>query len=128
MTNPTIIPYFSFADGPAAIAFLTEAFGFEVVQKADAEDGTLVHCEMRYGEGVIMMGTDAQRGKGSPGVYVVVEDVEAHHARAVKAGAEIVYGPEQTEWGTWRYRCLGPEGHEFTFGTYSPSTEPPSWA
>ncbi len=126
MTTPTIVPYFSFKDGPAAIDFLEKAFGFEVVQRADADDGTLMHCEMRYGDGVIMMGTD-DRPTGSPGVYVVVTDVQAHHAQAVKAGAEIVYGPEQTEWGTWRYRAIGPEGHEFSFGTYAPSTEPPSW-
>ncbi|WP_208350427.1 VOC family protein [Pseudaestuariivita rosea] len=128
MSQPTIVPYFSFADGAAAIEFLEKAFGFEIIQRQDAEDGTLIHCEMRYGDGVVMMGTDAGRAKGSPGVYVVVEDVQAHHDRAMKHGARIVYGPEQTEWGTWRYRALGPEGHEFTFGTYSPSTEPPSWA
>lgn len=126
MTQPTIVPYFSFADGPAAIEMLTKAFGFEVVLRADAEDGTLQHAEMKYGDGVIMMGTAEGASKGSPGLYVVVEDVHAHHAHAVEQGVEIVFGPQQTEWGTWRYRCIGPEGHEFSFGKYLPSTERPA--
>ena len=127
MSNPSIIPYFSYTDGPAAISFLESAFGFEVVQRADGDDGALLHCEMRYGDGVIMMGT-GEAAKGSPGVYVVVKDVAAHHKQAVEAGAEIVYPPEKTEWGTDRYRAKDPEGHEWSFGTYSPSTEPPEWA
>lgn len=127
MTQPTIIPYLSYRDGGAAIDFLTKAFGFTVTIRADADDGTLTHAELAYGDGVILMGT-ADLGKGSPGTYVVVEDVEAHHANAMANGAQEVYPPEKTEWGTMRYRCKDPDGHEWTFGTYSPSTEPPSWA
>ena len=55
------------------------------------------------------------------GVYVVVDDVDAHHERARAAGARIVYGPEDTDFGTRRYRALDPEGYEWSFGTYSPS-------
>ena len=37
--------------------------------------------------------------RGTPGIHVVVGDVAAHHARASAAGTEIVFGPEETEWG-----------------------------
>jgi len=50
----------------------------------------------------------------------VVDDVDAHHGRG-SAGARIVYGPEDTDFGTRRYRALDPEGYEWGFGTYSPS-------
>lgn len=126
MTQPTIAPYLSYKDGAAAIAFLETAFGFRVNIRQDAEDGTLVHAELVYGDGVILMGT-ADLPHGTPGIYVVVEDVAAHHAQAVAAGAEIVYVPEETEWGTMRYRCRDLEGQEWTFGTYAPSTEAPAW-
>ncbi|MEL6915652.1 MAG: VOC family protein [Pseudomonadota bacterium] len=126
-TSPGIIPYFSYADGHAAVAFLEAAVGFHVVQTADAEDGSLLRCEMARGMGLIMMGT-GETAKGTPGTYVVVEDVHEHHDRAVAAGAEIVYGVETTEWGTKRYRCRDLEGHEWTSGSYAPSTEPPRWA
>ena len=51
----------------------------------------------------------------------MVDDVDAHHARAKSAGARVVYGPEDTDFGTRRYRALDPEGYEWSFGTYAPS-------
>ncbi|MBF9032311.1 hypothetical protein HKCCE3408_18075 [Rhodobacterales bacterium HKCCE3408] len=125
--TPTIVPYLSYKDGKAAIAFLENAFGFKTVLSQFEEDGTLLHAEMAYGKGVILMGT-ADLARGTPGIYVVVEDVTAHHARAMAAGATLVYGPERTSWGTERYRVTDPEGQEWTFGTYQPSTAPPDWA
>ena len=124
--TPTIVPYLSYRDGTAAIDFLERAFGFRTVISQVDDDGTLVHAELAYGKGVILMGT-ADLPRGTPGIYVVVEDVAAHHARAMEAGATLVYGPETTQWGTERYRVTDPEGQEWTFGTYQPQTEPPDW-
>ena len=124
--TPSIVPYLSYADGPAAIDFLTRAFGLRVNVRQDADDGSVQHAELVHGNGVILMGT-ADLPKGSPGIYLVVDDVDAHHDRATAAGAEVVYGPEDTEWGTRRWRGRDPEGHEWTFGTYAPSTAAPSW-
>ncbi|WP_179380932.1 VOC family protein [Jannaschia marina] len=125
--NPDIVPYLSYRDAQAAIDFLTTAFGLSVVQVQTGDDGAVVHAELRHGNGVIMLGA-ADLPKGSPGIFLVVEDVDAHHARAVEGGAEVVYGPEDTEWGARRWRARDPEGHEWSFGTYQPSTEPPAWA
>ena len=126
MTKPTIVPYLSYRDAAAAIDFLTKAFGFKVNVRADSDDGSVEHAELVYGDGVILMGT-ADLPKGTTGVYVAIEDVTAHHANAMANGAEEVFPPEQTEWGTQRYRCKDFEGQEWTFGTYAPSTEPPAW-
>ncbi|MGB0498550.1 MAG: VOC family protein [Rubricella sp.] len=126
--KPTLTPYFSYVDAKAAMAFLESAFGFEPVQSYDGEGGRLVHGEMRFGDGVIMLGTvDHPPARQSPGVYVVVADVDAHYERAKAAGADIVYPPEDTEFGTRRYRARDIEGHEWSFGTYQPQTEPPQW-
>ncbi|MGB3406749.1 MAG: VOC family protein [Jannaschia sp.] len=126
--RPSIVPYLSYVDAKAAMAFLETAFGLETVQAFDGEDGRLMHGEMRSGNGVIMLGTvDALAAKASPGLYVVVEDVDAHHARAMAAGAREVYPPEDTEFGTRRWRALDLEGHEWSFGTYQPQTEAPQW-
>ena len=125
-SSPSIVPYFTYADPHAAIDFLERAFGLERVQVMDAQDGSLMHAELRHGEGVVMLG-QGEAPRGSPGVYLVVADVDAHHARAAGAGAGIVYPPEDTEFGTRRYRARDPEGHEWSFGTYAPSTEPPAW-
>jgi uncharacterized glyoxalase superfamily protein PhnB len=125
-----MVPYFGYKNAAAALRWLAEAFGFEERQAYAAPDGTVMHAEMAFGGGVVMIGTGEPPAEGdaaatSPtgqGIYVVVEDVDAHHERAKAAGARIDYGPDDTDFGTWRYRALDPEGYEWSFGTYSPST------
>ncbi len=124
--TPQIVPYLSYVDGKAAIEFLTAAFGFSVVQSQVDDDGALIHAELAFGTGMVLLGT-ADLPKGSPGTYVVVENVAEHFERAKKAGVEVVFEPEETQWGAQRYRVKDLEGHEWTFGTYQPQTEPPAW-
>lgn len=125
--KPSIVPYLLYADGHAARAFLERAFGLSTVFALNAEDGALMHAEMAYGNSVVMIGTVESAGKGGSGLYLVVEDVDAHHAQAVAAGAEIVYPPEDAEFGTRRYRARDLEGHEWSFGSYQPQTTAPEW-
>ncbi len=126
----SIVPYFGYRDAPAAIDFLVTAFGMERVNVVEEGDGLIAHAELRHGDGVIMLGSWLEgQGEGTPienaGTYLVVEDVDAHHSAAVEAGAEIVYGPQDTEFGTRRYRARDPERYEWSFGTYSPGQ---SWS
>ena len=128
--EPTMFPYFSYRDANAALEWLESAFGFERVVAYPDENGSIVHAEMRFDGGALMMGTGEppqvlDPGAVSPnghGVYVRVEDVDAHHERAKAAGARVVYPPQDTEFGTRRYRVLDLEGYEWSFGTYRPAT------
>ena len=127
--GPTMVPYFGYKNAAAALRWLAEAFGFEERQAYAAPDGTVMHAEMAFGGGVVMIGTGEPPAEGDAaatfptghGIYVVVEDVDAHHERAKAAGARIVYGPEETDFGTRRYRALDSEGYEWSFETYGPS-------
>ena len=106
-----------------------DILGLERIQAYEDQSGQIIHAEMSHGSGVIMIGTgeppqpDSAEGVSprAHGTYVVVDDVDAHHARARAAGATIVYPPEDTEFGTRRYRALDLEGYEWSFGTYEPS-------
>ncbi|MBM7069940.1 VOC family protein [Actibacterium sp. 188UL27-1] len=122
--TPHIVPSLSYKDGGGAVEFLTRVVGMEVVRVAKTDDGTVLHAELKHGNGVIMMAT-VDLPKESPGIDLVVEDVAAHHATVASAGAAIVYPPEQTEWDTDRYRARDPEGREWSFGTYQPQTVAP---
>lgn len=121
-------PYFSYRDVAGALDWLERAFGFERLAVQAGPDGRVMHAEMRLGEAVIMMGeADAlhappgpQAKAACPGVYLAMDEIDAHHARAVSAGARIVFPPEDTGWGARRYRALDPEGYEWSFGTYRP--------
>ncbi len=54
------------------------------------------------------------------GIYVVVEDADAHYAAAKAAGAEIVREIKTQDYGGRDYSCRDLEGHIWTFGTYDP--------
>lgn len=121
----SIVPYFSYVDAATAVAWLESAFGLEPTVVVPDEDGVVVHAEMRHRGAYIMLGQVDHRPAGQPagpGVYLVVEDVDAHHERARSAGADIVYPPEDTPFGTRRYRARDVEGYEWSFGTYAPGS------
>jgi uncharacterized glyoxalase superfamily protein PhnB len=126
------VPYFSYRDAAAALDWLETAFGFERKQDYRDDSGTVVHAELRFGGGSVMLGSGdppapnpSRESETSPrahGVYVVVDDVDASYECAVAAGAQVVYPPEDTEFGTRRFRVLDLEGYEWSFGNYSPTT------
>jgi uncharacterized glyoxalase superfamily protein PhnB len=118
-----IIPQLSVLDVQAYVAFLRDAFGFEVAEDwRDPSDPDHVNIEMSLGEARIGIGR-AQRARRVPkedgvptmGLYVVVEDVDAHHERARAAGAEITFPLADQPWGHRMYGAVDPEGHEWGF-------------
>ncbi|GGP68014.1 VOC family protein [Streptomyces abikoensis] len=125
---PAISPALLYHDAKAAIRLLTEAFGFEQSALYESEDGTVLHAELVYGNGIVMIGSkgrggvfdEAMAGGGPSGVYVVVEDTDAHHRRAVEHGAEIVMPPTDQEYGSRDYMARDAEGNVWSFGTYAP--------
>ena len=119
-----IFPMLAYEDVPTAIDWLEAAFGFEERgRRYVMEDSTVGHAELDIGGEVVMLAT-ANRDYESPkthretcaaakrwldnpwvidGVLVLVDDLEAHHARAVAAGASVIRPPEE-----------GPDGRLFT--------------
>lgn len=125
MASPSIAPYLSYPDVDAALRFLSTAFGFEVSVRWE-EAGVVQHAEVTWAGSTVMLGTGedqvgpvSNRSVGH-GIYVVVEDVDEHYERARAAGAHVVFPPEDTPWGTRRYRVLDLEGREWSFGSYQP--------
>ena len=119
-----IIPYLSYADAPAAIDFLCKAFGFEERFRYPMPDGRVGHAELGYRDNVVMLASAYEGFGESPlrlpavhgQVYCFVEDVDAHFARARKAGATIAAEPKNDH-GTRFYRVIDPEGHRWIFST-----------
>ena len=127
-----IFPALRYRDAPAAIEWLERAFGFERLAVHPGPDGTVAHAELILDGGVVMLGSvkpdayGARRprevGEISQSLYVWVADVDAHHARAAAAGAEVFRGPEDTFYGSREYSCRDLEGHVWSFGNYRPET------
>src|SRR5262245_58395797 len=102
-TTATMISCLNYRDADAAVDWLNHAFGFGEHAVYRGEDGKVIHAELSFGNGMIMLGPEGKGEFGKkvmtlPGaaggctqtVYVIVVDADAHHARAVAAGAEIV--------------------------------------
>ncbi|MEU7316339.1 VOC family protein [Streptomyces sp. NPDC007083] len=118
-------PALTYRDPRAAVDFLQAAFGFEPVRVFEGDDGSVVHAELRFGDGLVMLGTardsGLMAGLGPGAVYVSVQDPDAHHARAVEAGSEIVLPPTDQDYGSREYAARDPEGNLWSFGTYTPT-------
>ncbi|MFG2893216.1 VOC family protein [Streptomyces sp. NPDC048248] len=125
---PTIYPTVLYRDARAAIRLLTDAFGFTQDAVYEGEGGAVLHAELSYGNGKVMLGSKGHGGvfdtamgdSGPTGVYVVVEDTDAHFARAEAAGAEILMAPKDQDYGSRDYMARDGEGNIWSFGTYVP--------
>jgi PhnB protein len=117
----TVTPYLLYEDGDAAIEFLTRAFGFrEELRKTGAAGG--LHAELEVPpEGRIYLGqaTSDFRNPAVVGstsqVYIIVSDVDAHHARAKEAGATIIEDLNDLPVRPPSVRMRRPQGHEWYF-------------
>ena len=126
----TMFPFTQYENAKAAIDWLCQAFGFERHEVYEGEDGKILHAELAYGASVFMLGSAADTGFGlktarelgavTGGVYVQVDDIDAHYERARSAGAEIVRELADTEYGSREYLARDPEGQLWSFGTYRP--------
>jgi uncharacterized glyoxalase superfamily protein PhnB len=118
-----VAPYLFYESvGPAA-EWLQTAFGFsEVVSYRDDRDD-VTYAELSYAGSPIMVGRFGRhyRNPKSTGyvsqlVFVQVDDVDAHFARAVAAGATILEPVSDKPYGMRQYTAEDPEGHRWAFG------------
>lgn len=109
---------------------MTEGLGFTEEAVYEGENGTVLHAELSCGNGRVMLGSKgregvfakAMQGAGPAGVYVVVDEVDEHHARAVEYGVEILLPPTDQDYGSRDYMARDAEGNVWTFGTYAPGS------
>jgi uncharacterized glyoxalase superfamily protein PhnB len=130
----SVIPTLRYHDGHRAIEFLCKAFGFEAAAVYEGPDNTVAHAQLVLGGGMIMLGSGQHGGEYgnwvqppaqpgvvlTSGVYVIVDDCDAHYARAKAAGAQILMEPRDEDYGGRHYACRDPEGYVWSFGTYDP--------
>ncbi len=133
MTEPQRTQQFSpvliYDDALKAIQFLTEAFGFTEHAIHRTPDGAIAHAELAYGGGFIGLADrlgDSVFDLGPCAIYVVVDDPDAHHARAVAAGADVVFPLTDQDYGSRDYAVRDAEGFVWCFGTYAIGSSPGS--
>ena len=116
-----------YRDCPAAIGFLTSAFGFERVVVYE-EGGVVHHGELRLGDSMVMVGSNRPNDEvhgnrvGLGWTYIGIDGTDALFERAKAAGAEIVREPFDTDYGSRDFMVRDPEGNMWMLGTYDPAT------
>ena len=132
-SNSSLIPCLRYRDAPAAIEWLCSNCGFQCHLVAPGPDNTIAHAQLSLGKGMIMLGSvvDSEYGQlirqpdeiggfETQSVYVIVADADAVYASAKAAGATIVIGIKDEDYGGRGFSCRDPEGRLWNIGTYDP--------
>ena len=128
MSEPTatVWPCLVYRDARAALAFCTDVLGFEEALVVPPDGDVVGHAELRWPEGGgVMLGSAGRDHSefstqpiGGSSLYVVTDDPQAVHDRAVDAGAEIIREMRDEDYGSTGFSLRDPEGNLWSFGTY----------
>ena len=121
--TPRVAPGVAYEDVPAAIQWLTDAFGFRERGEARLTGRGFTLSWMELGNGLIAISTAGGHevagpkslGKTTQSVKVYVDDIRSHFQRAKSAGAKILAEIEEGFRGGSYYRAMDPEGHLWEF-------------
>ena len=108
-----------------AADWLCNAFGFRVRLRIGNHRAQLV-----YGAGAVIvtqLSEGAADGRPAHSVLMRVEDADAHHERAVTAGAAIGRPPTDYPYGERQYTAMDLGGHRWTFSQSIADVDPADW-
>jgi uncharacterized glyoxalase superfamily protein PhnB len=114
----TVVPVLVYPDVRAAVAWLTDVFGFrERLRIGESHrsqlnvgaDGAVIVCDVRHDQ------VPPTRGAVASYVMVRVDDVHAHHRHSVERGANVLMEPTDFEYGERQYSVEDLAGHHWMF-------------
>ncbi len=134
----SVIPGLRYRNAKAMIDWLCEAFGFEKQAVYMGEGNVVMHAQLTFGNGMIMIGsadnqTAASRlfkqpdeigGAETQSSCLVASDIDAIYASAKRVGAKMLMDLEEKPHGGKAFTCSDPEGHIWYVGTYDPWESP----
>ncbi|MCC6573522.1 MAG: glyoxalase [Planctomycetes bacterium] len=136
-TTATVIPCMCYRDPNAAIQWLCKVFGFKKHYVVPDETGGVVHAELSFGNGMMMLGPLTKGdwsklirqpsdlgGAETQCPCVVVENADVVYRNVKKAGGEIVIDIADQHYGGRSFTCRDLEGHIWNIGTYDPFHPP----
>jgi uncharacterized glyoxalase superfamily protein PhnB len=134
--QPPIVPYLYYENVEQALCWLAAAFGF---RERDGEtlrspEGRVVHAAMDIDGRTFMLGSPGadyrnpkHLGGTTQNLYVHVENVEAHYARAKHMNAHLLSEIGDAFYGDRRYGVEDPEGHHWYFAQTIKQVAPTDW-
>jgi uncharacterized glyoxalase superfamily protein PhnB len=137
-SKSTVIPGMRYRDCLAAIEWLCKALGFEKHAVYIGEGSSVMHAELIFGNGMIMLGSESNRseyskytampddlgGRETHTISLIVSDCDAAYAQAKAADAEMVFELAEKGYGGKAFTCRDPEGYLWHVGSYNPWETP----
>ena len=125
MPSSTVIPVLPYPDIIAAIDWLTGAFGFTLRLQIATH-----RAQLNAGDGAVVLTHNPSFKESSPTGYSVmirVDDVDAHHNRAIQYQARILSPPCDHPYGERQYTVADLAGHIWTFSQSISDVDPREW-
>ncbi|HYV13502.1 MAG TPA: VOC family protein [Pyrinomonadaceae bacterium] len=96
----TVAVYFHPVGAPRFIDFVEKAFGAQVVERHQSDEGFVYHSKLRIGDSIIELGEAHGQWQPMPSaIYLYVEDVDATYQQALNAGATSALEPTDQPYG-----------------------------
>ena len=122
----SVVPHLVVKGAADALEFYKRAFGMEeILRMASPSGDSIVHAELRHGNGVIFLADEFPQcqGPGALGgspvtIHLHVADIDSAFQQAVDAGAEAVMPPADMFWGDRYGKLRCPFGHEWSMAQH----------
>lgn len=127
-----VTPMLAIKGAANAIEFYKKAFGAVELFRLTAPDGTIAHAEFKIGSAVVMLAEENPQYNTSPATLggtsvllsLYVPDVDAFAARAVAAGAKLVFPINNQFYGDRSGRIADPFGYLWMVATHIEDVSP----
>ena len=130
MPSESILSVVRYSDPGFAAEWLCRAFGFAVHRSTDRLEGGLAYVVLRCGDDLVLIASSGDDDlivepgevskRSTQAYFIPPEEIDAHCATAVQAGAAIEISPRDKDGGRY-YVCRDPGGHLWVFGQPPPS-------
>ena len=125
---PAISAHLTVADVGKAAAFYARAFGFVPMGPPMKAGKLVIHAVLGHEGSAIMLGCPSPRPPHKTplaaklkaqafGLYVYVQDVDAHYKKVKRFKGITASAPQDTFWGDRMYDVVDHDGHRWTFAS-----------
>ena len=123
----TVFPILRYNDARAAIRWLCDALGFELLFSVPESGPVVRHAQLTLGPNLIMVGSvrpadglssPAVLGSASQALCIHVDEVDAAFHRILGAGGPVPSSPVVSDIGFLEFHVLDPEGHPWVVSSF----------
>jgi uncharacterized glyoxalase superfamily protein PhnB len=118
VTVNSVRPYFIVKGADDLISFLQQTFDAELVMRASAPGGTVMHAEVRVSDSFVEIGDAGEQWTPTAApMHVYLDDVDEAYRRAIAAGATSLYEPVDQPYGERSGGVTDPWGNQWYIAT-----------